>query len=233
VLLIVPWGPSFWTVESAKRGTRRLDRRFDGFVARFHETFGFAPLWLDLGSRSSQPRILDLLTVVLERSSDRVLFDPPAHVEERSRVRDVKRMFLEECGSTRFPSGPLGLFPEAPEVARLSAFFEDFERLALEKAHGSIHGRRLRVFEQQLGLGDRFWCTASGAWPPVVFVYTDDQAAAVRASGIQRSWADLWYAMVKPFDEFGYISREDIEIVVDSKQNFDENYESNWRYYST
>jgi hypothetical protein len=145
----------------------------------------------------------------------------------------MKRMFVEERGNTRFPTGPLGLTPAVPDEARLFASFEDFERLALEKAHGSIHGRRLRVFEQQLGLGDVFWCTASGAEPPVVFVYTDDQAAAVRASGIQRSWAELWYAMVKPYDEFGYISREDVEIVVDSKQNFDENYESNWRYYST
>jgi hypothetical protein len=234
VLLIWPWGPAFWTVRSAKRGLKRIDQRFDGFVERFTKTYGFAPLWVDLDTSDRRSRSLDVLYVVLERSSERGLFDPiPSHEEDRARRRVVRAMFAGECETVHFPMGPFGLRQALPDVAHLTLQFDDFERLAVQKAHESIHGRRLHAFEQQLQLGDLFWCTASGIEPPVVFVHTDEQSAKVRASGLASAWADLWYELVKPYDEFDYITRDDIAIRVDSKQNLDDNYESNWRYYST
>jgi len=233
VLLNLWFGPTFLTMRAAKRGRKDLDPRLAGFVATFKERYGFAPLWIDLGSITWDAVMSDRLIIALERTSQLETFVREDPSFDPIQERAVIELFDRECTGILMPGGPLGLLRHVLDAKSLFVVFDQFESRAVEKAHGSICGRRLRAFEQQLGLGDRFWCTASGAWPPVIFVYTDDQAAAVRASGIQRSWADLWYAMVKPFDEFGYISREDIEIVVDSKQNFDENYESNWRYYST
>lgn len=234
MLLIWPWGPAFWTVRSAKRGLKRIDPRFEGFVEKFTETYGFAPLWVDLDTTHSRPRSLDHLYVVLERSSQLALFDPvPSHEDDRARCRQVKAMFADWCGTVRFPVRPFGLRQELPDIAALTVQFDCFEALAVQKAHESISGQRLRDFEQQLQLGDRFWCTASGVEPPVVFVHTDEQAETVRASGLETSWGDLWFALVKPHDEFDYISRDSIEIRVDSKQNFDENFQADWRLYET
>jgi hypothetical protein len=77
----------------------------------------------------------------------------------------------------------------------------------------------------------QFWCIQRLAGPPIVFVHTDEQAAAVRASRLPTQWADTYYDIAKRHDEFGYLTRAEIAIMVDSKQNFQTNYSSNWYYY--
>ena len=41
----------------------------------------------------------------------------------------------------------------------------------------------------------------------------------------------MYFEILRPYDEFDYLSGDDFAVNFDSKQNFDENYESNWYYY--
>ena len=50
-------------------------------------------------------------------------------------------------------------------------------------------------------------------------------------SSARERWGDLWYAAAKRHDEFGYLTRDEVAVSVDSKQTFDEVYRSNWYYY--
>lgn len=40
-----------------------------------------------------------------------------------------------------------------------------------------------------------------------------------------------YYNLLKLYDEFDYIRKDNYSINIDSKQNFDNNYQSNWYYY--
>ncbi len=91
-------------------------------------------------------------------------------------------------------------------------------------------GARAR-FAAGLGLGAQFWCIQRFAGPPIVFVHTDRQAQALRASTAPAAWADTYFEIAKQHDEFGYLQRSSIAINVDSKENFDTHFSSNWYHY--
>ena len=45
------------------------------------------------------------------------------------------------------------------------------------------------------------------------------------------TWADTYFEIAKYHDEFGYLTRPEIAILVDSKETFEANYSGNWYYY--
>jgi len=52
------------------------------------------------------------------------------------------------------------------------------------------------------------------------FVHTNEQAQTIRASVLTVAWAETYFEIAKRHDEFGYLTRSDIEIQVDSKESF-------------
>lgn len=121
-------------------------------------------------------------------------------------------------------SGPI-------EWASLFVVFYDFERLAKESAHSAVAPAQIRLFEKRLRLGDTLWCTARFWGPPTVFVFTDAQAAALSQSASTAHFVDHWFTAAKLHDEFGYLTRDEVFVAVDSKENLDRNYEGSLYYY--
>jgi hypothetical protein len=75
------------------------------------------------------------------------------------------------------------------------------------------------------------WTISIGFTIPTFFMFTDNKVKEYDKPEIKKKWADKYFELVKPFDQFNYIKREDIQVFIDSKENFDNNYESNWYYY--
>lgn len=75
------------------------------------------------------------------------------------------------------------------------------------------------------------WTVSIGFTIPTFFMFTDEKVKEYDKPEIKNVWAEKYFDFVKPFDEFNYFKREDIQILIDSKENFDNNYESNWYYY--
>ncbi|MDR2929130.1 MAG: hypothetical protein LBV41_13170, partial [Cytophagaceae bacterium] len=50
-------------------------------------------------------------------------------------------------------------------------------------------------------------------------------------SPLKKEWADKYREILRQHDEFGYYKRGRFNIYLDSKENFDKNYNSNWWYY--
>lgn len=63
------------------------------------------------------------------------------------------------------------------------------------------------------------------------FVYTDEQVKQYENSEIEKLWAEKYFEILEPYNEFEYFKRDKFYIYLDSKENFDNNYESNWFYY--
>lgn len=75
------------------------------------------------------------------------------------------------------------------------------------------------------------WTISIGFTIPTFFMFTDEKVKEYDRPEIKEMWADKYYEFVKPFDEFNYFNRNEIQVLIDSKENFDKNYESNWYYY--
>jgi len=63
------------------------------------------------------------------------------------------------------------------------------------------------------------------------FLYTDEQVNCYEHSIMKELWTNNYFSILKPYDQFGYFKRGDFNIYLDSKENFDTNYASNWYYY--
>ena len=61
--------------------------------------------------------------------------------------------------------------------------------------------------------------------------YTRDQVKRYVAKGCKESYARRYFEILKPYDEFGYLTEQEFTVNFDSKQNFDDNYAGNWYYY--
>lgn len=75
------------------------------------------------------------------------------------------------------------------------------------------------------------WTISIGFTIPTFFMFTDEKVQEYDRVDIKELWADKYYELIQPFDEFNYFKKGDIEVLIDSKENFDTNYESNWYYY--
>ena len=105
-----------------------------------------------------------------------------------------------------------------------------FEPVAKLEATYKITQKQTEEFIKSFNNKD-IWTISIGFTIPTFFVFTDEKVKEYEKPEIKSAWADKYYDFVKPFDEFNYFKRTDIQVYIDSKENFDKNYESNWYYY--
>ncbi len=105
-----------------------------------------------------------------------------------------------------------------------------FEPVAKLEASYKITQKQTEEFIKSFDNKD-IWTISIGFTIPTFFMFTDEKVKEYDKSEIKSMWADRYYDFVKPFDEFNYFKRADIQVFIDSKENFDNNYESNWYYY--
>ena len=105
-----------------------------------------------------------------------------------------------------------------------------FEPVAKQEATYKIKQGQTEEFIKSFNNPD-IWTISIGFTVPTFFLYTDNKVKEYDKPEIKETWADKFCEFIKPFDEFNYFNRNDIQVYLDSKENFDNNYESNWYYY--
>jgi hypothetical protein len=231
-----PGDPDYLRAKRIKQGQDRLDPVYDGFVGRFRQRYGSSPLavMLDASDRPRGQGKTPRLGLVLERTEQHRSFlrSPFGFDQEKQKATAI--LFTKSLPGTdlRAMFGlPAGLPPAEVRADEIFVYFNDFERVAKWEAHDLAAGGGLEEFTTSLGIGDQFWCIQRFAGPPIVFVQTDEQARALKASALPSNWADTYFELAKRHDEFGYLTRAEIVIQVDSRENFEANYSGNWYYY--
>jgi hypothetical protein len=105
-----------------------------------------------------------------------------------------------------------------------------FEPIAKLEATYKITQKQTEEFIKSFDNKD-IWTISIGFTIPTFFMFTDEKVKEYDKPEIKTMWADKFFDFIKPFDEFNYFKRTDIQVYLDSKENFDKNYESNWYYY--
>ncbi len=213
-----------------------MDPVYGTFVERFRERYGIAPLAivLDALDRPRGQGTTPRLGVVLERTGQYRAFLKGPFAFDRNKQQVIAVLLTESLrgADLRAMFGLPERLPHAEVRAdEIFVYFEDFERVAKWEVHDLAASSGIEEFTAGLGIADQFWCVQRFAGPPVVFVQTDEQARALEISALPLTWADAYFEIAKRHDEFGYLSRAEIVIQVDSKENFEANYSGNWYYY--
>ena len=113
---------------------------------------------------------------------------------------------------------------------RMFVIFSSFEAAATIEANEMVTESDLDRLKQRLANPD-LWLISRWSCTATFFFYTSAQAEEYEAKGLREVYTKEYLQLVKPWDEFGYITQSAILVRFDSKQNFDTNYQSNWFYY--
>ena len=117
------------------------------------------------------------------------------------------------------------------DVDGLFVAFSAFAPIAREEADSQISEEQINALKNRLADPD-LWVISRNFGSVTFLFYTDEQVANHEACGHKELYARKYFEILKPYDEFGYLEEGDFSVNFDSKQNFDDNYESNWFYYS-
>jgi hypothetical protein len=96
------------------------------------------------------------------------------------------------------------------------------------EANESIQQTKINGLKKQLNNPD-IWEISRVFSGVTFFLYTDEQLKKYENS--TSLWADTYFNLLDQFNEFKYYKRDSFSVLLDSKENFDNNYESNWYYY--
>ncbi|WP_345949260.1 hypothetical protein ABDD95_20655 [Mucilaginibacter sp. PAMB04274] len=105
-----------------------------------------------------------------------------------------------------------------------------FEAIAQLEAHQRIPKAYIQQLQDSIG-PDCLWKIDNSMGAAIFFTYTNQILEKVTADGTLERWTTRYYNLLKTYDEFDYISQSDLKIILDSKENFDKNYQGNWYYY--
>lgn len=109
-------------------------------------------------------------------------------------------------------------------------YYSAFEPIARDEANESVPQEKVMQLKTELNCED-LWEISRCFSGTTFFLYTDEQVKQYKNSETGKIWAAKYFDLLEPYNEFGYFKREKFNIYLDSKENFDNKYESNWHYY--
>lgn len=122
-------------------------------------------------------------------------------------------------------------FKPSPYVTdNILIVFSAFEPIARIEANENIQQEKIRELKSSLDNPD-LWEISRAFGRTTFFVYSDEQVKSYENSHIKKDWTDKYFDILDQYNEFNYFKRDHFSIYLDSKENFDKNYESNWYYY--
>ena len=119
---------------------------------------------------------------------------------------------------------------EKYQVENIVVYYSAFEPIAKEEANRSISQEKITQLQKELDCND-LWEISKCFSETTFFLYTDEQVKEYKNSDARKMWANKYFDLLEAYNQFGYFKRAEFNIHLDSKENFDNNYQGNWFYY--
>lgn len=171
----------------------------------------------DIVDPTNHPR----LQVILEDTVDTQCFRGGDGNYDHDKQRAVTARFVEIIG--REGAGSF-------DVDGLFVVFPAFAPLARMEADDRVSDDDIHALKTEIGNPD-LWEVSRLFGHVTLFFYTDEQVRHYETTGKKEEHAKMYFAILKPHDEFGYLREDEYCVEFDSKQNFDSNYNGNGLYY--
>jgi len=117
------------------------------------------------------------------------------------------------------------------DTKNISVIFSSFNPIAMDEANGRIPEEKIQELKIKINNRDLWEITRRFSFV-TFFFYTDKQVEENLKIGMREKLSEEYYKVLKLYDEFGYFKSMSSSLAyMDSKENFDNNYQSNWYYY--
>jgi len=159
------------------------------------------------------------LYVVLEQSTDYNKFKKKPFIYDKVKQNKIKDHFLAFFDKEKIENSD-----------SLFVVFGNFEKVYYEEINESITKKDLNRIAYEIDK-ENIWGISNMFDATTVFYYSDSYLAKIDKVNIKDRISEKLFSLLKKKDQFGYCAIEKILIYFDTKENFDNNYQSNWYYY--
>jgi len=231
--MIRPSDKDYKSTKKVKRKTSSIKEEFAPLARWIDEKYDVKTLNIIfdyLDKKKSHPR----LQVCLEYAKDKGKFmDNKTYNFDERKQKDIARKFAELTSNYNLKPKSnwfkkwLGI---SYKSNNLFVYFTDFESVAKIEANEKISEKEINQLQANIDNQD-LWTISKAFTDVIFFLYTDEQLDQYQDSSTHKEWSIQYYQLLQEHDEFGYFKKENFYISLDSKENFDTNYQSNWYYY--
>ncbi|NOQ71943.1 MAG: hypothetical protein GQ574_08075 [Crocinitomix sp.] len=212
-------------------------------VSKIKEEFELLAHWIDqkyavktynilfdyMDKSKSRPR----LQICLEFARDKGKFMERMGNFDKNKQKEIAEKFREITSTIKTaykPSHFKKLFGLRYRNDNLHIYFTEFESIAKTEANNSIPKKEIEKLQKALN-NPELWKISRAFYGVTYFLHTNEQLKKYEDSEIHKKWSEQYFELLKKHDEFGYFKKAAFRVHLDSKENFDNNYESNWYYY--
>lgn len=199
-------------LRKAKLDKIQLTEHMQSLAGWIKKKYGVMPLWFneDFIDSGGRPR----LNVIFERTADEKLF-----------YNATGNMSFNIVKQNAIAKKYRELFPEKKDVWVIYSSFEHSACYAANnKMSKEVRNTIIISFPE-------IWEVQPFTIYTTVFFYTEKQLKEAEQSGLKQQIKAAYFKLLQQYDEFGYYTLEECGLYFDSKENFDQNFESNWYYY--
>lgn len=233
--MITPSDSDYKETKLIKQGKKGLPSLFKELAQWIEKEFVVSVLniYYDLITPGNRPRLNVILEFSLDENKFRAHPYGDYYTDKQKIIADkFKELVKAECPSEE--SLVVKLFKRNHSVKydtnNIWVIFSSFESVAKIEANESIPQAKIQELKVKINNKD-LWEISRCFSGVTFFFYTDKQVRENTENGVVKKLTEEYYNLLKIYDEFDYLKKECYSIGVDSKENFDNNYQSNWYYY--
>jgi hypothetical protein len=119
---------------------------------------------------------------------------------------------------------------DSSHLPGLFVIFTAFEPVAIVEANSRVTEGEIEHLKNILA-DPELWKIRKSFYGVTFFYFTDAQLKSHQAMGAQDNYAREYSRLTQRYDQWGYIQKRGVAVSLDSKENFDTNYRSNWFNY--
>lgn len=221
--MIVPSDPDYQATKRIKQGLDQMGVPETELAEALQREFGVRPLNIlyEWEPNVNSPR----LQIVFEHARQKDLFYAGPWELDAAKEDLLWRCFRSST-LRQVPIGPTG----RSDGDRAFMIINAFEPIAKAECNqripqAQIEALRVRFAEHGVWKFDRFGSTVT------CFFHTEEQLLRSATDGSRAVIASAYARLISEHDEFGYCSAPAEQVLFDSKENLDTNYEGNLYYY--
>ncbi len=233
--MIMPSDKDFKETKQIMLGKKAMKPEFNPLSEWIDRTYGVKTIniFYDTIDKGTRPR----LEICFEYSREKAQFNGPNGFNfDSDKQKAIGNKFKETLAKQGLiqESRLFGLFKKPAtskyKTENIWVFYGDFESIARTEANENVPESKVKALKNELDNKD-IWEISRAFSGTTIFLYTDEQVKKYENSEEHKKWTDKYFELLSQYDEFGYFKREFFLVHLDSKENFDNNYESNWFYY--
>jgi hypothetical protein len=216
--MITPSDKEYLTAKQIKKGEKSIPHPYSELADWIRSKYSVNVL--NVSYCKIEPDNRPRLSIDLETEGDRQVF-------ERSQF----------CVDSKKSSAVISKFKEIAEDACLDlsfqnifAIFSAFEPIARIEANENVPETIANKLIKQFR-NENIWCIQKMFSALIIFYYSENEKDHADKTGMTAQYLNAYAEIIEPYDEFGYLSKNPLIPEIDSKENFDRNYNGSWFYY--